>query len=159
MSRNFGPNPFSYVTKGMAQEGNLLNIIKACRGTSSRRWTVADCMKGTVAQTRPPHLLATCHQLRIKSTSQGAQSECPIEWIWVVTASLSMPGAEGLWPSISLSSCGRIWVCGVLEKATSICTGFIYCDKIQRTKGFCGKRRRSGNCSACGENTRLLTTV
>ena len=32
-----------------------------------------------------------------------------------------------------------------------------HCDKIRRTKGFCGKRRRSGSYSACGEDTRLLT--
>ena len=45
---------------------------------------------------------------------------------------------------VSLPSCGKTSVRGLLEKATSICTGSIYCDKTLRTKGFCRKRFRSG---------------
>ena len=41
---------------------------------------------------------------------------------------------------LSLYGCTR----GLLEKATGICTGFIYCDTVMRVHGYVGERIKSG---------------
>lgn len=45
---------------------------------------------------------------------------------------------------VSLPGSGNTWVRGLLEKATGVCTGSIYCDKTLRAEGFCGEGLRSG---------------
>lgn len=46
---------------------------------------------------------------------------------------------------ISPEGSGNTWVRGLLEKATGICTGFIYCDYVMRKQGFIGENVRSGS--------------
>ena len=46
---------------------------------------------------------------------------------------------------VSLPGSGNTWVRGLLEKATGVCTGSIYCDKTLRAEGFCGEGIRSGS--------------
>ena len=45
---------------------------------------------------------------------------------------------------VSLPGSGNTWVRGLLERATGVCTGSIYCDKTLRAEGFCGEGLRSG---------------
>ena len=45
---------------------------------------------------------------------------------------------------VSARGSGNTWTRGLLERATGICTGFIYCDKIMRAHGFVGENIRSG---------------
>ena len=46
---------------------------------------------------------------------------------------------------VSLPGSGNTWVRGLLEKATGICTGSIYCDRTLREGGFCGEGLRGTN--------------
>ena len=45
---------------------------------------------------------------------------------------------------ISPQGAGNTWTRGLLEKATGICTGFIYCDTVMRARGYVGERIKSG---------------
>ena len=45
----------------------------------------------------------------------------------------------------STSGSGNTWIRGLLEKATGICTGFLYCDYAMRREGFIGEAIKSGN--------------
>ena len=45
---------------------------------------------------------------------------------------------------ISAQGSGNTWTRGLLEKATGICTGFIYCDSVMRAHGYVGERVKSG---------------
>ena len=45
---------------------------------------------------------------------------------------------------ISAQGSGNTWTRGLLEKATGICTGFIYCDSVMRAHGYVGERIKSG---------------
>lgn len=44
----------------------------------------------------------------------------------------------------STEGSGNTWVRGLLEKATGICTGFLYCDYVMRREGFIGEMIKSG---------------
>ena len=44
---------------------------------------------------------------------------------------------------VSLPGSGNTWVRGLLQKATGVCTGSIYCDRTLRAEGFCGEGLRS----------------
>ena len=46
---------------------------------------------------------------------------------------------------ISPEGSGNTWVRGLLEKATGICTGFLFCDYVMRMKGFIGENVKSGS--------------
>ena len=46
---------------------------------------------------------------------------------------------------VSLPGSGNTWVRSMLEKATGICTGSIYCDSPLRTGGFVGESVRDGS--------------
>ena len=45
----------------------------------------------------------------------------------------------------STEGSGNTWVRGLLEKATGICTGFVYCDIMMRARGFIGENIKSGS--------------
>lgn len=45
----------------------------------------------------------------------------------------------------SASGSGNTWIRGLLEKATGICTGFLYCDFAMRKEGFIGETVKSGS--------------
>ncbi len=45
----------------------------------------------------------------------------------------------------SIEGSGNTWVRGLLERASGICTGFIICDYMMRTKGFIGENIKSGS--------------
>ena len=45
---------------------------------------------------------------------------------------------------ISAQGSGNTWTRGLLEKATGICTGFIYCDSVMRAHGYVGERMKNG---------------
>ena len=45
----------------------------------------------------------------------------------------------------STSGSGNTWIRGLLEKATGICTGFLYCDYAMRREGFIGENIKSGS--------------
>ena len=45
----------------------------------------------------------------------------------------------------SSSGSGNTWIRGLLEKATGICTGFLYCDFAMRREGFIGESVKSGS--------------
>ena len=44
----------------------------------------------------------------------------------------------------SYQGSGNTWVRGLLERATGICTGSVFCDRSLRTHGFIGENIRSG---------------
>ena len=46
---------------------------------------------------------------------------------------------------VSVPGSGNTWVRGLLEKATGICTGSIYCDSPLRNKGFVGEYVHDGS--------------
>ena len=46
---------------------------------------------------------------------------------------------------VSTEGSGNTWVRGLLEKATGICTGFVYCDFMMRARGFIGENVKSGS--------------
>ena len=46
---------------------------------------------------------------------------------------------------VSVPGSGNTWVRGLLEKATGVCTGSIYCDSPLRSKGFVGEDVRDGS--------------
>ena len=46
---------------------------------------------------------------------------------------------------VSTEGSGNTWVRGLLEKATGICTGFVYCDFMMRAHGFIGENIKSGS--------------
>ena len=46
---------------------------------------------------------------------------------------------------ISLPGSGNTWVRGLLETATNICTGFLFCDISLRAEGFIGENIQSGS--------------
>ena len=46
---------------------------------------------------------------------------------------------------VSLPGSGNTWVRGLLETATGICTGAVYCDISLRARGFIGEFIRSGS--------------
>ena len=43
---------------------------------------------------------------------------------------------------VSLPGSGNTWVRGLLEKATGICTGSMWCDRTLRSSHFCGESLR-----------------
>ena len=45
---------------------------------------------------------------------------------------------------ISAQGSGNTWTRGLLEKATGMCTGFIYCDTVMRVHGYVGESVKSG---------------
>ena len=45
---------------------------------------------------------------------------------------------------VSAQGSGNTWTRGLLEKATGICTGFIYCDTVMRAHGYVGEGIKSG---------------
>ena len=45
----------------------------------------------------------------------------------------------------STEGSGNTWLRGLLEKATGICTGFLYCDYFMRKEGFIGEMIKSGS--------------
>lgn len=45
---------------------------------------------------------------------------------------------------MSFAGSGNTWVRGLLEAATGICTGAVYCDISLRGKGFAGEHTRGG---------------
>ena len=45
---------------------------------------------------------------------------------------------------ISAQGSGNTWTRGLLEKASGICTGFIFCDTVMRAHGYVGERIKSG---------------
>ena len=45
----------------------------------------------------------------------------------------------------STEGSGNTWIRGLLEKATGICTGFLYCDYEMRQNGFIGEGIKGGN--------------
>ena len=45
---------------------------------------------------------------------------------------------------VSAEGSGNTWTRGLLERATGICTGFIFCDKVMRAHGYVGENIRSG---------------
>lgn len=54
---------------------------------------------------------------------------------------------------ISLPGSGNTWVRGLLEKATGLCTGCIYCDAKLRTSGLVGEWIRDGSVIAVKTHT------
>ena len=46
---------------------------------------------------------------------------------------------------VSFPGSGNTWVRGILEAATGICTGAIYCDASLRSQGFIGENLQSGS--------------
>ena len=44
---------------------------------------------------------------------------------------------------VSAQGSGNTWTRGLLERATGICTGFIFCDKVMRAHGYIGENIRS----------------
>ena len=46
---------------------------------------------------------------------------------------------------VSLPGSGNTWVRGILETATGICSGSLYCDRSLREGGFCGEGLRGSN--------------
>ena len=44
----------------------------------------------------------------------------------------------------SAEGSGNTWTRGLLERATGICTGYYFCDKIMRAHGFVGENVKSG---------------
>ena len=46
---------------------------------------------------------------------------------------------------VSLPGSGNTWVRGLLETATNICTGFVFCDISLRVQGFIGENIQSGS--------------
>ena len=44
---------------------------------------------------------------------------------------------------VSLPGSGNTWVRGLLERATGICTGSMWCDPALKIKGFCGEGMRT----------------
>ena len=47
---------------------------------------------------------------------------------------------------ISPPGSGNTWVRGLLERASGICTGSVYCDVMFRKRGFIGENIKSGSC-------------
>ena len=45
---------------------------------------------------------------------------------------------------VSARGSGNTWTRGLLEKATGVCTGFIFCDTVMRAHGYIGENVRSG---------------
>ena len=45
---------------------------------------------------------------------------------------------------VSARGSGNTWTRGLLEKATGICTGFIFCDSVMRAHGYVGENVKSG---------------
>ena len=48
---------------------------------------------------------------------------------------------------------GNTWIRGLLERVTGICTGFIYCDYVMRSRGFIGEGIKSGSVSVVKTHT------
>ena len=46
---------------------------------------------------------------------------------------------------VSLPGSGNTWLRGLLEKATGICSGSVFCDKVLRAGGMCGEGIRGGS--------------
>ena len=46
---------------------------------------------------------------------------------------------------VSLPGSGNTWVRGLLEKATGVCSGSVFCDKVLRAGGMCGEGIRGGS--------------
>ena len=59
-----------------------------------------------------------------------------------------MDGSRGRLPValISPPGSGNTWVRGLLERASGICTGSVYCDVMLRVRGFIGENIKSGSC-------------
>lgn len=55
---------------------------------------------------------------------------------------------------VSTEGSGNTWVRGLLEKATGICTGFVYCDFMMRAQGFIGENVKSGSVLVVKTHTR-----
>lgn len=59
---------------------------------------------------------------------------------------------------VSLPGSGNTWLRGLLEKATEVCTGSLFCDKTLRAGGMCGEGLREGVLVVKTHDTRLQWT-
>ena len=59
---------------------------------------------------------------------------------------------------VSLPGSGNTWLRGLLERATSVCTGSLFCDKTLRAGGMCGEGLREGVLVVKTHDTRLQWT-
>ena len=64
-------------------------------------------------------------------------------------------GCVGL---VSLPGSGNTWLRGLLERATGVCTGSLFCDKILHAGGMCGEGLREGVLVVKTHDTRLQWT-
>lgn len=59
---------------------------------------------------------------------------------------------------VSLPGSGNTWLRGLLERATGVCTGSLFCDKTLRAGGMCGEGLREGVLVVKTHDTRLQWT-
>lgn len=59
---------------------------------------------------------------------------------------------------VSLPGSGNTWLRGLLERATGVCTGSLFCDKILHGGGMCGEGMRDGVLVVKTHDTRLQWT-
>ena len=59
---------------------------------------------------------------------------------------------------VSLPGSGNTWLRGLLERATGVCTGSLFCDKTLRAGGMCGEGVREGVLTVKTHDTRLQWT-
>lgn len=59
---------------------------------------------------------------------------------------------------VSLPGSGNTWLRGLLERATGVCTGSLFCDKTLRSSGMCGEGLRDGVLVVKTHDTRLQWT-
>ena len=79
---------------------------------------------------------AACQEKHKKHSDEWRLGDC----VFVDPATRSS-GAVAL---VSLPGSGNTWLRGLLERATGICTGAIYCDVFLREQGFNGEGIKSG---------------
>ena len=58
---------------------------------------------------------------------------------------------------VSLPGSGNTWARGLLERATGICTGSLYCDKKIRASGFCGEGVKGASTIAVKTHDTILS--
>ena len=59
---------------------------------------------------------------------------------------------------VSLPGSGNTWLRGLLEAATGVCTGSLFCDKVLQASGMCGEGLRKGVLAVKIHDTRLQWT-
>lgn len=59
---------------------------------------------------------------------------------------------------VSLPGSGNTWLRGLLERATGVCTGSLFCDKILHGGGMCGEGLRDGVLTVKTHDTQLQWT-